>query len=150
MTLWWTKSDSDSKNFIQFVNVIDRGYTDLCRLNIEKEMSNSITVSMNEEKLLNNIRSERSKKVNKSHSSVDLFDKFPHLIKFLVEQKHPMEYKVAYLRVSSYDFMDSAPIYYSSQRNESQNGRRGLSSCIIHNFARHTTKECNNYLAKTS
>ena len=141
-------NEGDSKNFIQFVNVIERGYADLCTLNIEKEMSNSITVSMIEEKLPNDIRREWSKKVNKSHSSVDPFDKFPHLMKFLVEQKHIIEYEMADLRVSSCDY--TAPVYYSSHRNEFQNSRRGLNSCIIHTFSRYSTEECNNYLAKTS
>ena len=38
-------SDGDEQKCIEFVNVIERGYTDLRRLHLEREISNSVTVS---------------------------------------------------------------------------------------------------------
>ena len=49
----------DKKGFIQYVDIIERGYTDLKRLKLEREMSNSTTVSMLERRLPPTIRREK-------------------------------------------------------------------------------------------
>ena len=56
------------KPFIKFVDGIEKGYTDLSRLKIEKEMSNAVTVSMSQERLPAVIKGEWSKEVNKRES----------------------------------------------------------------------------------
>ena len=86
--------DGNYKGFIHLVDVVEKGYADLCRLNIGKEMSNSLTVSMIEERLPTDIRRNWSKEVNRQDSKVDPFDKFPAFIKFLLEQKRVLEYEM--------------------------------------------------------
>ena len=54
----------------------ERAYTSLSRLEIEKEMSNTITLSIIEERLPGNIGRERSKEVNREGNKVDRFNKF--------------------------------------------------------------------------
>ena len=44
-------NEDDQRAFIQLVNVTEKGYADLRRLKLEKEMSNSLTVSLIERKL---------------------------------------------------------------------------------------------------
>ena len=94
-------NDNDMKAFIKFVDVIEKGYTDLSRLKIEKEMSNAVTVSMLEERLPAVIKREWSKEVNKDNSKVDPFNKFPEFMTFLLEQKRIIEYEMTILRVST-------------------------------------------------
>ena len=91
--------EEDNNGFIQLVNIIEKGYADLRRLKLDKEMSNSITVSMVEEKLPSSIKREWSKEVNKDGSKVDPYDKFPQFMKFLLEQRSVLEYEMANLRI---------------------------------------------------
>ena len=56
--------ENDPEGFIQFVNVIERGYADLARLNLQQEMSNSVTVSMLEGRLSPTIRRDWAKEVS--------------------------------------------------------------------------------------
>ena len=44
------------KGFLELVNLIEKGYAELRRLNLEREMSNSVTVSIIEAKLPPSIR----------------------------------------------------------------------------------------------
>ena len=100
--------ENDSEGFIKFVNVIERGYTDLKRLNLQQEMSNSVTVSMLEGRLPPTIRRDWAKEVSKSDSKVKLKDKFPYFMDFLKEQRSILEYDMAnliitYTRDTSYN-----------------------------------------------
>ena len=65
--------EGNYNDFIHLVDVIERGYADLCRLGIGKGMSNSLTVSMIEEKLPSDIRRDWSKEVNQKKSDVRSF-----------------------------------------------------------------------------
>ena len=85
--------DGDDKEFIDLVNVVERGYYDLARIKMESEVSNNATVSFIEERLPHTIRRERSKEVNKAGSVVKSSDKFPDLPKFLQEQRKIIEYE---------------------------------------------------------
>ena len=91
-------SDGDMKGFIEFVEIIEKGYVDLSRLSLQREMSNAVTVSMLEEKIPGVIKREWSKEVNKADSSIDMFDKFPGFMKFLLEQKRILEYEIMSLQ----------------------------------------------------
>ena len=103
-------NEGDDKSVISLVDVVERGYANLSRLSIEKEMSNTITLSLIEEKLPSNVKREWSKLVNKEDREVDKLDKFPYFLKFLIEQKRILEYEWADLRKS--DDNQESPIYY--------------------------------------
>ena len=60
--------EGDTKAFIVLVETIERGYRDLVLLGIEKEISNTGTVSTIEERLPRDIRREWPKEVNKEGS----------------------------------------------------------------------------------
>ena len=130
--------DGDDRGLLNLVDVVERGYSNLSRINIEKQMSNSITLSIIEEKLPGNIRREWSKEVNKEGSKVDKFDKFPSFMKFLLEQKRIVEYEMATLR------MDNETISQVHYTGNVQTNR--VNRCIYHNSNGHLTEECRNYL----
>ena len=50
--------DNDDKYFLQLINTKEQGFRDLSRMKLEHEMSNSIAVSLKEEKLPKTIRRE--------------------------------------------------------------------------------------------
>lgn len=120
--------ENDSKGFIQFVNIIERGYTDLKRLSLQQEMSNSVTVSMLEGRLPPTIRRDWAKEVSKSDSKVKLHDKFPFFMDFLKEQRSTLEYEMANLRIS--DSRDTSNktgyVNYGTSFNKSRNENPNL------------------------
>ena len=81
-------------------DIVEKAFANLSRLGIQMEMSNTITLSLIEEKLPNNIRREWSKELNKEESKIDKLDKFPHFLKFLIEQKRILEYEMSELRIT--------------------------------------------------
>ena len=136
--------DGDMKEFIHFVEIIEKGYADLSRLSLQREMSNSVTTSMIEERLPALIKREWSKEVNKSDSKVDPFDKFPEFMKFLLEQKRILEYEITSLR----NIPDKSALLHHGMQELSQNPGSTVptkGSCIIHNSNKHTTEECRTY-----
>ena len=93
--------EGDIKGFINLVETTERGYRDLALLGLEKEISNTGSVSMIEERLPRDIRREWSKKAMQDGSTVDVTDKFPALMKFLLEQRKIIEYEYSDLRNSN-------------------------------------------------
>ena len=142
--------EGDNKAFMVLVETIERGYRDLVLLGIEKEISNTGTVSIIEERLPRDIRREWSKEVKKEGSKVDLRDKFPSLMHFLLEQKKFIEYecsdlrsgenyksKVHYINEENKDSVEDEIILQVSSYNQ---------KCIVHdNSNSHTTEECRNF-----
>ena len=57
--------DGDNKSLLHLVDIVERGYSSLSRLKIEKEMSNAITLSIIEGMLEENGRKKLTKKVVK-------------------------------------------------------------------------------------
>ncbi|KAJ7337869.1 hypothetical protein OS493_008027 [Desmophyllum pertusum] len=90
----WTKKE-ENKRFIEFVEIVDNGYRDLLRLGLEKEITTTSSVSIIEKKLPADIRRDWAKLVSSDTSSVDKKDKFPSLLKFLLNQKTAIEYDSA-------------------------------------------------------
>ena len=84
--------DREDKKFINMVDVIESGYRDLKRENMEREISNTTVISLIEGKLPGLIRREWYLKINKRETEVDENNKFPALIEFLLEQKRCTEY----------------------------------------------------------
>ena len=59
--------ERDDKVFIYLVDVVEKGCRDLLRVGIEREISNTSTVSIIEEKLPKDIRREWSREVNRTN-----------------------------------------------------------------------------------
>ena len=86
-----TIKENDNKKFIEFVNVIEDSYRDLVNLGLEKEITTTSSVSVIEKKLPPDIKREWAKLITSS-SSAEKTNKFPSLLKFLINQKKAMEY----------------------------------------------------------
>lgn len=135
--------DGDSSNLITFVNTIERGYSDLKRLNLEREISNSVTVGMLEGRLPPVTRREWSKLVNCHGSSVDPYNKFPSFMNFLKEQRKILEYEIASVRV-----LDDPEEVLTMRNNPIP--REGQTQCLVHNNATtHNTCDCHAYINKS-
>ncbi|CAB4025010.1 Hypothetical predicted protein [Paramuricea clavata] len=73
-------------------------YQDLRRLGLGKEITTTCSVSIIEKKLPNDVRKELTKLVNFDTSELDKRDKFPSLLKFLLNCKRAIEYNSSNLR----------------------------------------------------
>ena len=93
-----TIKEGEDKRFIEFVEIVDSGYRDLLRIGLEKEITTTSSVSIIEKKLPPDIRKDWAKLVSSDTSSVEKKDKFPSLLKFLLNQKRAIEYDSADLR----------------------------------------------------
>ena len=93
--------EGENKKFIEFINVIDNGYRDLRGLGLEKDITTTSSVGIIERKLPNDVKREWAKLVSSEHSPVDKRDRFPSLLRFLLEQKQAIEYENAELRSNS-------------------------------------------------
>ena len=142
--------DGDAKHFIELVDVVERGYKDLTRIAFEHEISNSAVVSLIEERLPLSIQIKWAERVNAENSEVDEKDKFPALLKFMLEQKRVSEYVGADLRrraqptkAHSY-FTDVVPDTVDGEdtRKSQSQGR-----CILHKTNNHTTENCRDFRA---
>ena len=85
--------EGDDRRF-DVVDVVEKGYCDLSRVGIEREISNTSTVSIIEEKLPKDITREWSREVNRTNSKVEEPNMFPYLLNFLSEQKRIIEYEL--------------------------------------------------------
>ena len=144
--------EGDNKKFIEFIQIIERGYRDLTLLNIEKEILNTGTVSLIEERLPRDVRRDWSKEVKKSGSSIDIKDKFPYLLKFLQEQRKVIEYEYSDLRISNAEVSRSG-VYLMESNDDCHEEQaevlqfRGTSRCIFHNSNGHKTEDCVDFKA---
>ena len=144
--------DGDAKHFIELVDVIETGYKDLCRISFEHEISNSAVVSIVEERLPLSIQIKWAERVNAENSEVDEKNKFPALLKFLLEQKRVSEYVGADLRrriqtpKAHSHYTEVVPdIADEEDKQKSQSQGR----CIVHKTNSHTTENCRDFQAMT-
>ena len=139
--------EGEEKSFIDLVDVIERGYQDLCRLKLEKEMSNNTIVSLIEQKLPRDIAKDWAKEVNKAGSSVDDGNKFPSLLQFLLEQKRIIEYQMDDFRSSASNIGKARHIDVkeSTQLSEEDQPVRPK-RCLLHKGSNHSTEECKAFL----
>ena len=87
--------EGEDKRFVEFVEIIESGYRDLLRLGLEKEITTTSSVSIIEKRLPADIRREWARLVSSDSSSVDKKNKFPGLLKFLLNQKRAIEYDLS-------------------------------------------------------
>ena len=93
--------DGENKKFVEFINIVEDGYRDLERLGLEKEITTTSSVSVIEKKLPTDVRKEWAKLVSSEDSTVNKMDKFPSLLKFLLNQKQAIEYENADLQLNN-------------------------------------------------
>ena len=125
--------EGDDKRFIDLVDIVEKGYRNLLRVEIEQQISNTSTVSIIEEKLPY---------------------KLPYLVNFLLEQKRIIEYESMSL------LPDVAPIKrYASHLDEDGDNSNAIKDeetvqrkhqfqCWIHSTNKHAIGECNVDLGK--
>ena len=150
-----TIKEGENRRLIEFVNIVDDGYRDLKRLGLEREITTTSSVSKIEKKLPADIRRDWAKLVSSDTSSVDKTDKFPSLLKFLLNQKRAIEYDLAELRTSGSYSAKATVNYASATADEIRNKEKQptynskvYSKCLFHENAEHWTSDCKFYLSK--
>jgi len=133
----------ENKKFVEFINVIGDGYRDLRRLGLEKEITTTSSVSIIERKLPNDVKREWAKLVSSEHSPVDKKEKFPSLLRFLLQQKQAMEYENAELRSNS-NLPVRGSLHYLEKKNDKVTIPEGQNTshykrnkCLYHEGANH-------------
>ena len=149
--------EGEDKRFVEFVEVIESGYRDLLRLGLEKEITTTSSVSIIEKRLPADIRREWARLVSSDSSSVDKKNKFPGLLKFLLNQKRAIEYDLSDLRafgsLGSQAGQQSVHCADAVAEDLKENKQqpfesKSSSACLFHNSASHGTDECQLYLSK--
>ena len=135
----------DKRKLIEFIEVIEQGYHDLRRLEMEKEISNTAVVSMIEAKLPEETRRKWAEKVCSDESEVSRKDKFPHLLKFLQETKRTLNYMNTDLRDPGRGNVQSTskPGYVNFTTQEEKTIKL---KCLVHGTG-HSTEMCRAYQA---
>jgi len=136
----------------------------LKRLGLEKEITTMSSVSKIKKKLPTDLKREWSKLVTCESSTIDKMDKFPSLLRFLLDQKQAIKYENSDLRTTGNDFKTRGSAYYS-EKDDDRVATPSTSSypeydrvatlstrrikCLIHEGAYHWIGECKVYLSKT-
>lgn len=127
--------EGEDKRFIEFVKIVDSGYQDLMRISLEKEITT--TSSIIEKRLPPDVRKDWAKLVSSNTSSVDKKDKFPSLLKFLLNQKRAIEYDSADLWKSVQQSVNHINTEVEEVDENDQQGRAASSRCLFHDNAKH-------------
>lgn len=143
--------ENENNKFIKLVETVECAYRDLERLNLEREISNTSTVSLIEEKLPLDIKIKWAEKVKGcTDSDVDKFNKFPSLLEFLIERKSIIEYMNSDLRVSA-DQSSTGNIHHmqTNDNNRNHDDRNERYRCWVHNDNTHAVHECSIFIEKS-
>ena len=151
--------EGEHKRFINFVNIVEDAYQDLRRLGLEKEITTTSYVSIIEKKLPNDVRKEWAKLVSFDTSEVDKRDKFPSLLKFLLNCKREIEYDSSNLRnntsyAGTVNLTASEKLEEDGHEDESNTEQQketiiSQNKCLFHPNSGHWTDTCNLYLSKS-
>ncbi|XP_068742221.1 uncharacterized protein [Montipora capricornis] len=142
--------EGEDKRLVEFVNMLEDGYRDLRRLGLEAEITTTSSVSIIERKLPMDIRREWAQSVSSDASMVDKMNKFPSLLRFLLNQKRAIEYDCAALRAyNSNTTMSKAVAHHATAREYTDERQSNYSKCLFHNDAEHWTSECKLYLSES-
>ena len=110
----------DGTKLVEFIEIVEKGYYDLKHLKMEHEMSNVGFVSLIESKLPDLIKQKWAERVC---IDVDKRDKFPMLMKFLLETKRMTKYLASDVRTS----VPSSTARYTNQQIKTNPPNRSLS-----------------------
>ena len=133
--------DGETMKFILFVDTVERAFRDLESLGLEREVSNASTVSMIEDKLSPEIKLKWAEFLKQSKNQQ--LNKFPLLLKFLLERKSILEYVNADIRSSNET--RSGSVAYA---NTNTSDRKLKTSCWLSNVTSHTVDKCEEFLNK--
>ena len=133
--------DGETMKFILFVDTVERAFRDLESLGLEREVSNASTVSMIEDKLSPEIKLKWAEFLKQSKNQQ--LNKFPLLLKFLLERKSILEYVNADIRSSNET--RSGSVAYA---NANTSDRKPKTSCWLCNVTSHTVDKCEEFLSK--
>ena len=142
--------ENDNNKFAQFVDTVERSYRDLKRLGLHNEISNASTVCSIEEKLPYSIRLQWGQYVkgerNEEYCDVN---KFPLLLKFLVEWKGILEYVGSDLRSNE---SASGSVHFAEGERESSEDASydDRYDCWYHQNNLHDIYNCPTFLQMTS
>ena len=87
-----TNEDGDDKRFIEYIDIVKKGYRDFSRMKVEYEISNATVLSIIKKKLPKAISRDWSKKINEDGRKMEELNKSPSLLKFLLKQKKILKY----------------------------------------------------------
>ena len=144
-----TIKEGEDKTFIEFVEFVDSGYRDLLRIGLEKENTTTSSVSIIEKKLPPDIRKDWPKLISSDTSAVDKKDKFPSLLKFLLNQKRAIEYDSADLRKSAQQSVNHVNAAVQEVAENDQQRRVSNTRFLFHDNAEQETRECRLYLSES-
>ena len=110
----------ENKKFVQLVDIVEKAYRDLNRLNLQNQISNASTVSMIEEKLPPDILEKWVELIKNPMFAIQYDDvnQFPLLLKFLVERKGILEYMCSDLR--SNESSSCMHVHFANSCNEEE------------------------------
>ena len=130
----------DHKGLVLFIDMVEGANADLTRLNMEKEINNAHSVSVIESKLPRDARLTWAKYLNDVKDDNKMSNKFPHLLKYLQDQRRIIEYADSSIRCT-FDGEGGSISHFGNLKDSAHK------HCIIHNANSHMTSECRSYLA---
>ena len=142
--------EGEDKRLVEFVNMLEDGYRDLKRLELEAEISTTSSVSTIERRLPMDIRREWAQTVISDASMIDKMNTFPSLLRFLLNKKRAIECDCAALRAyNSNTAMSIAVAHHATAREYTDERQSNYSKCLFHNNAEHWISECKLYLSES-
>ena len=105
----------DRNRLVEFIEIVEKGFHDLKHLKMEHEMSNAGFVGLVETQLPDHIKEKWAERVNRDCSDVDKANKFPAMMKFLLETKRMTKYLSADIKSSTHS--SAAKFTIPSTRN---------------------------------
>ena len=145
-----TIKEGDTHKLLQFIDMIENGYRNLKRLGFEQEITTTSSVSIIERKLPENLQDDWAKIISSEIDPVDRKNKFPALLKFLLNRKKAIEYKISELRAGGH-FARGVANYteFEGKTDDVRRQRRTVSpKCTFHDQGKHWTSDCRLYLSK--
>ena len=86
------------ERLVKFIDIVEKGHHDLCKLGLEGEISNTTVVGIIEAKLPDETRQKWVERVCSKDSKVDMRNKFPSLLEYLQEVRRSLKYMSVELR----------------------------------------------------
>ena len=100
-------------------------------MKVEHELSNTIVISLLEEKLPRDIRREWSKQVNEIESKANEVNRFTEFLQFLLNQKRIIEYESADIRMGMMDISGHAHLMQEEYKDHKDNDPPKISRCVM-------------------
>lgn len=134
--------------------MVEDGYRDLKRLELEQEIATTSSVSITERKLPPDIMKKWAEIVNSDTTPVNRSNKFQELLKFLLHQnKTTFEYESSELRTTDSQSIKGSTHYAGGSESNIYTSQQGKqlprNKCLFHNKGEHSTCECQYFLFKT-